>query len=84
MEYVYGIAGFVVVMALLGWFQGKSQSARRAREELYTMKIRELIARLKKCDPDRNVIVAYLKYADYELTGSNLLLDLEFGKEPQA
>ncbi len=76
MEVVFGVVGFVLLMAALSWYQTKRQSERRRREELYTVTIKELITGLKKCDPDREVIIADLRYANYDLSPGNLLADI--------
>jgi len=76
MEFVYGVLGFVLLTSGLTWYRERKATERRRREELYTLTIRELIAALKKCDPDRRVIIADLKYANYDIAPGNLLLDI--------
>jgi type II secretory pathway pseudopilin PulG len=76
MDIVIGLVGFVLLMAALSWYQTKKQNEKRRKEELYTMTVKELIKGLKKCDPDREVIIADLRYANYDISASNLLGDI--------
>ncbi len=76
MEIIYGIVGFVLLVGALSWYQTKKYNEKKRREELYTVTISELIKALKKCDADREVTIADLRYADYDIESGNLLLDL--------
>lgn len=76
MDIVIGLVGFVLLMAALSWYQAKKQNEKRRKEELYTMKIKELVKGLKKCDPDREVIIADLRYANYDIAPGNLVADI--------
>jgi len=68
--------GFVLLMAALGRYRTKKQNEKRRREEIYTMTIKELIKGLRKCDPERRVIIVDLRYADYDITSGSLLADI--------
>jgi hypothetical protein len=66
MEYVYGVLGFIVLMGVLSWYQQRKYAQQRLRDEMNTMTVRELIKKLKKCDPDEKII-ADIKYANYDI-----------------
>ena len=66
MEYIYGIVGFIVLMGVLSWYQQRRYAQQRLRDEMNTMTVRELIKKLKKCDPNEKII-ADIKYADYDI-----------------
>ena len=76
MDIIFSLLGFGLLLAALNWYRTKQRNERSRKEQLYTMTIKELIKALKRCDQEREVIYVELRYADHDLTGANLLVDL--------
>ena len=71
MEYIYGAIGFVILISAIGWYEQRRLERQRHKEEMNTMTVKELIAKLKKCDPSEEIIVD-IKYADYAIRPRDL------------
>jgi len=71
MDYVYGIVGFVILMGALAWYENGKRARQLHRDEMNTMTVKELVAKLRKLDPNEKIVVD-IKYADYDLRARDL------------